>query len=236
MKARSYHCTDEELLVIGNRLSESLKRDLKDFASLSPQFDEGYVMGVDDKIGICTELMSPESEIVMLKTATTRLHETMRNLRALASKLSIYLKLAKADAPLTAAEFGLTKLFRKIRSRDVDSMLRQLRVVTDNLHTYHKALVRHGMPEAFPKQLNAAALSINADKQKQLTIVNARSELMQANMEKMNDLYEIMKEISRAGKLLYRKTDAVKAQDYILRELLKKVRADRRAARAKGLR
>jgi hypothetical protein len=224
MKVRSYNCKDEELPLIGKYLSANLKRDLKDFVLLSSHFDEAYALKFEEKVRECAELVPSESEAVTLKTVTARLHETIRNMSAPVGKLSIYLKLAKADAPLSAADFGVTKLLQKIRSKDVDGLSRQLRTVTDNIHTYYTALTRHGMPETVAKQLNSAAQSIDADRRTLFEITGVRLELLKRNIDKMNDLYEAIKEVVRAGKKLYRKTNPDKAQDYVFRDLLDKIR------------
>ncbi|MDR0757109.1 MAG: hypothetical protein LBF85_04605, partial [Tannerella sp.] len=107
MKVRSYNCKDEELPIVGKYILASLKRDLKDFISQSPLFSEDYVLKFDQNVRECAELVPPESDLATLKTVTARLHETMRNMNAPVGKLSIYLKLAKADAPRSVAEFGV---------------------------------------------------------------------------------------------------------------------------------
>ncbi|MDR1601679.1 MAG: hypothetical protein LBS42_04540 [Tannerella sp.] len=224
MKVRSYNCKDEELPLIGKYLSESLKRDLKGFTALSPRFDENYALQFDEKVRTCADFVPSESESVTLKVITSRMHETIRSMSAPVSKLSIYLKLAKAAAPLSAADFGVTKLLQKIRIKEVDSLLRQLRTVTDNIHTYHTALTQHGMPATIPKQLLDAAESIDADRRTLFEINGVRQELLKRNMDKMNDLYEAIKEIARMGKKLHRKTNPERANDYVFRELLDRVR------------
>jgi hypothetical protein len=222
--SRNYHCKDEELPVVAGFLAVSLKRDLKDFNELSPLFDDAYLLKYKDQIETCRAMMPSEEETVALKTITSRLYASIDGLHIQATKLSIYIQLGQADIPVSAADFGITKLFHKIRSKDVEGLLHQLRIVTDNIQIYRMALTQLGMPDTLPAQLGAAVASITSDNMTQYEIVSARRELVQSNMGKMNDLYAIMQEIIRVGRALYRKQNPAKADDYTFTELLKQVR------------
>jgi hypothetical protein len=131
--SRNYHCKDEELPVVAGFLAVSLKRDLTWFNELSPLFDEAYLLKFNDRIKTCTDMMPSEEERVALKTITSQLYATIDGLHIQATKLSIYIQLSQAGIPVSVADFGITKLFHKIRSKDVEGLLHQLRIVTDNI-------------------------------------------------------------------------------------------------------
>ena len=51
-----------------------------------------------------------------------------------------------------------------------------------------------------------------------------RKAIVQNNLGLFNSLYEQLTELLRVGKILYKATDAVKAQEYTFTSLLKQVR------------
>jgi hypothetical protein len=74
---RSYNCKDEELPVICRYALPYLKRDLADFATFSPVFNDDYVEKFTAKINLVDELVLPNIEINELKKITKRLYLTM---------------------------------------------------------------------------------------------------------------------------------------------------------------
>jgi hypothetical protein len=224
MKLRNYKCKDEELPVVGGFLATSLKRDLNTFTELFPKFDGKYLDEFKERIRASIDIVPSEEETVELKTITHRLHGTIESLRAPVSKLSIYVKLGQAQIPLSTSDFGITKLLQKIHSKDVEGLLHQLRIVTDNIHTYRAALTQQGLSETILAQINDAAESAAADNTLQYEIVSKRRHLVQTNLDTLNDLFANIQEITNTGKAIYKKTDPAKAVDYTFQNLLRHVR------------
>jgi hypothetical protein len=199
MKTRNYKCKDEELPVVGGFLAESFKRDINDFKALSPKFDEKYLDEFKGRIKTCLEVVPPVEETVLLKVITNRIYGTIESLHAPISKLSIYVKLGQVLIPISTADFGITKVLQKIHSKDVEGLLHQLRIVTDNIHTYRAALTQQGLSEAIITLINDAAESLAADNTQQYGIVSTRRKLVQSNLDTMNDLYANIQELTGVG-------------------------------------
>jgi hypothetical protein len=134
--------------------------------------------------------------------------------------LAGYIKLAK----LSATDFGITLLRRKIRAKDAEGTLQNLRLVTANMQTFKAPLSAEGMTDELAVRLENTAASITADNQKQYEISSARKELVQNNCYLLNDLFRRLTEICDIGKILYRKTAPLKAQEYTFSALIKQVR------------
>lgn len=105
---RKSNCKDEELPVICKFASFSLKRDLSDFSSYSPRFNEAYVGSFETRITEVTELVEPKSETVQLKTITERLYGNMDGLINPINRLTGYINLAHESLRVSPADFGLT--------------------------------------------------------------------------------------------------------------------------------
>jgi hypothetical protein len=221
---RNYHCKDEELPVICEYASFSLKRDLSDFKSYSPKFNESYVTGFDAKIAIASELVNPRTETAELKAITLQLYTTMDGIIEPANRLEGYIKLAKNKLPVSVADFGIPVLRKKIYAKDAEGVIHNLRLVISNIEKYKEALTAEGLTEALTQQLENAIVSVNADNDKQYEILSGRKELVQSNLVIFNDLYGQLSEICDVGKILYKRNNPDKLQEYTFSYLLKKVR------------
>ncbi|MDR0605458.1 MAG: hypothetical protein LBG80_14255, partial [Bacteroidales bacterium] len=120
--------------------------------------------------------------------------------------------------------FGLTALKQKLRSRDSEGVLKNLRTVTTNLETYRSQLSEQGFDQSLITRFTDALTFIDADNQHQFEIVNRRKTIVANNIELVNDLYKTIIEICDVGKAIYKSKDALKVKDYTFSELKKNVR------------
>jgi hypothetical protein len=132
--------------------------------------------------------------------------------------------MAKHNIPLSIADFGLTSLRRKIRAKDMEGTLQNLRLVASNVLAYRNELTAEGLTDELIHRLEDAFTSITADNQKQYEMLSARKELVQNNLYLLNDLSRRLTEICNIGKILYRKTAPQKAKEYTFTNLVKQVR------------
>jgi hypothetical protein len=224
MVTRIYNCKDEELPVIGSYLAFSLKRDLADFTAFSPKFDNDYAAEIEMKLNTCLELVSPKEETSELKIITKRLYSTIGSLTENANALSVYIKMAKTEIPISVKDFGISLLRDKARRKDAEGVIQALHVVTGNIRKYREPLMKQGATDGFIDRFTAAGKSIFEDNRKQYEISGNRKELVQSNVALFNELYNRISEICEVGKALYKGKDAKKLQEYTFTELIKRVR------------
>ena len=125
---------------------------------------------------------------------------------------------------ISSADFGLTKLRKSVRSRDVENVFTLLRTVENNIVKYKQALTAQGLTEELAAKFSDASTTLSEDKKRSYTIVSTRMALVQNNMGTLNDLYDQFKQISDIGKILYKQTDKAKLKDYTFAHLMKQVR------------
>jgi hypothetical protein len=224
LKTRNYNCKDEELPVVCRYALSCLKRDLADFTAFSPLFNEDYVQNFTEKIELADELVSPKIETDDLKKITKHLYLTMDSLLDPIAKIRGYLRLAKDSVPVSAKDFGLTLLSRKIASRDAEGVKQNLLVVNSYLKKYKEPLIAVGLNEAIIGQFGDAVSSITTDNQLQFDIVSRRKTIVQNNLEALNELYGQLMELLSVGKSLYKNTDTLKSKEYVFSSLIKNVR------------
>jgi hypothetical protein len=221
---KNFKCNNEELPVIGGFVYFKNKRDLLDFTAFSPKFDGSYVLTFDANIKTCSELVTSKEETVKLKVITTRMYSTMDSLTGLVNNLSIYIKMAKTDIPISAADFGIPALRKAIHRRNAESVLQNLHILNNCILQYKNELIGQGLSDAVISSFTSAAVSIRDDNQKQYEIVSNRKELVQNNIELFNRLYAQINEICLVGKALNKGKDEKKVKDYTFSELMKQVR------------
>ena len=221
---KNYKCKQEELPVIAGYLNFSLKRDLADFTAFSPKFNPAYLVAFEDKIKTATELLNPKVETTELKIITARLYSCIDSLIGSVNNLSTYIKMAGAGVPISAADFGLTLLRKKIQLKDAEGVLQGLRLVRTNIDHYKDVLMIQGLSEAAIAELDAAMTSIAADNQAQYEIKESRKELVQGNINFLDGLYADVIELCEVGKNLYRGKNPQKLAEYTFSDLLKNVR------------
>jgi hypothetical protein len=225
MAERIYNCKSEEVPVIGGYLLFVLKRDLNDFSAHFPKiFTNEYVTGLEQKIAEVNNLLNPNTETVVLKDTTNRLYSAMDSLIEPVNKVAGYIKFSKGAIAISSKDFGLTSLRQKIRSRDAEGVLKNLKTVINNLERYRVPLIEQGLDENIITHFNDAIGIIDTNNQRQFEIVNKRKTIVANNETLINDLYKIISEICNVGKLIYKGKDQLKVKDYTFNELKKKVR------------
>ncbi|MDR3245502.1 MAG: hypothetical protein LBT50_03620 [Prevotellaceae bacterium] len=223
-KERNYKCKDEELTVICRNVRLVLGRDLPDFSAYSPIFNDEYVNDFGNKIDSVDELITPKIETDELKKITKRLYKTVDDLVDPITKIRGYLRLAKDNVGLSAKDFGLTLLLKKINAKDAEGIRQNLLVVNAYLNKYGEALVAVGMTNDVFEQFKDAIAAVTDDNKRQFEIVSNRKAIVQNNLNVLNGLYNQLMEILNIGKLLYHGKDALKEKEYTFATLLKSVR------------
>jgi hypothetical protein len=220
---KDYRCNNEELPVIGGFVAFNLKRDLTDFATFSPKFDGDYVTAFEAKIKKCSELISSKEETAKLKVITSRMYSTMDGVTGVINRLTIYIRMAKTDIPISTVDFCIPALRKAIRRRDAEAVLQNMHIMNNCISQYKDILINQGFSDSAINLLTSAIVSIHDDNQKQYEIVTNRKELVQNNMELFNDLYAQIIGICEIGKTIF-KGNTKRVKDYTFSELMKQVR------------
>ncbi len=221
---RNFNCKNEELPIICGFSAISLARDLEAFAAYSPQFNSEYVDIYKANIDAAHELVQPKAETVQLKMLNEHIYSTLDSLITDANHMEGYLMLAKKAVPLSASDFGLTQLRKSCRSRDLENVLTQMRTVKGNMMRYGTELATKGMTEAFVEKFAETEAQLAENRNAKYGIVSNRAAIVQNNMGTLNALYDQFTEICTIGKILFKKTDKAKLNDYTFSYLLKQVR------------
>jgi hypothetical protein len=222
---REYGCKNEELPVLCGFVSYSFKRDLADFTAFSGKFTQNYADELDQKISNANNLVSPESESILMKGITKRMYGSLDNLNYMVHQLEQHIDFTENQLGITTTDLKLSELYRKILNRDVEAVQMLAKGVFQILEPHVTVLTEAGMPQNLLADMKAAVDSITAGKQQRYEILSQRKALVENNLGELNELYAQLNEILNTGKILYKKTDPVKYKEYTFSALLKRVRA-----------
>jgi len=221
---RNFNCKNEELPVICGFVAISLERDYSFFSDYSPVFDGVYLEGYKAKITLVEELVNPTSETKVLKLITEHSYSVLDGLIDPINRVEGYIALAGKKVPLSPTDFGLALLRKSARSRDVENVLSQLRIVNSNIGKYRTELTETGLTDALAAVFIDAVTTLSDDKKRSYELISNRAALVQNNMGMLNDLNDQLVSICDIGKILFKQTDKAKLKDYTFAQLLKKVR------------
>ncbi|MEI6680908.1 MAG: hypothetical protein WCL21_20025 [Mariniphaga sp.] len=221
---RHYSCKDEELPVICGFALSSFKHDQNVFEAYSPRFKKPYDEQFDKRIADLSEMVAPLSETQEVKRINDIIHQQMSDLTEGADRLGGYLDYMKPELILSEAGFGIKGLREGISKKDVEKVLSSLHTVSTNIKKHKAALTAVGLTEDLSSKFAAAEKAISKNKQDAHAISANRTEIVQANLTQFNDLHTQLKEILKAGKILYQKNDPAKYKEYTFSHLRKGVR------------
>ena len=229
---RDYSCKDEELAPICNYAANGLNRDLADFSTFSPNFNNDYLSGFKARILNASDLVEPQSETQELKIITLRFHSTLDGLIDPLNRLTGYINLAKLEQTISLSDFGIKYLRKSIVSGDAEGVIQALHTLNGNIIKYKDLLKAQGMPDDLVARFANAATAVAEDKQKQFSIISNRKHIVQSNLDSLNELYGQLSEILKVGKILYKTADPLKSKEYTFAELKKQVHREVKAVPA----
>ncbi|MGD9994028.1 MAG: hypothetical protein AB7S69_12065 [Salinivirgaceae bacterium] len=227
---REFRCKEEELPMLCGYVLYSFRRDLPDFSSFSGKFTPAYADAFEQKITSAQNLLTPESETILMKGITRRMYASLDGLSYKVTQLEQHIRFAEAQLDFKVSDLKLSDLRNSIRNKDVEAVQLLMKQIFQILEPKQSHLTEAGMPENLLADMKTTVASITADKQQRYELLSQRKALVENNQGELNTLNADLNEILQVGKALYKKTDPVKYKEYTFSALLKRVRAAAKAA------
>ncbi len=154
------------------------------------------------------------------KEATRLLYAEADVLNGNLNFLSTYMK----DAGLSTAVVSEVK--ENINDSDIEAAVLGLRDLKPYVASHEQVLLENGMAADFLVYLDETIVSLEAKNKLQNTVMNARKELVSANLAEYKSLYAYVSNIAAKGKLVFKGT--VKVDEYVISKIIKRMRAPER--------
>ena len=221
----------EELPAVAEFIYASFNRDLALFTDYSPDFNAAYVTNLRDQIDDLTEVVFPKTLTQQGKLVTARIVSNLARLKILNDLTDSYVKRAGSALTVPPADFGCRDLRRKIKSGDVEGVVKALRIVLQNMDANLEALMTKGLKEAAKTEMNALPDTLTADNTLQNNNIQARNQLVNDNIDLFDALYATMRDVAEAGKVIHKTISGTpeRVADFTVSVLLRRVRNERRA-------
>lgn len=224
----------EEVPAIGRFLIDSLTTDFADFTALSPLYNAGYLTNANGKLAVVEGLINPKQLTAELKVITLRMLSTMEGLRGKIDKLERYIDLA-SGLTIGKKDFGIGKVRSEINQRDVEGLIGALKDLLKNVNNNMAALVAVGYSAAQHTALQTAKSDLTADNTAQNAKVNERDNKVIANYGLLNEFWDIMTDIGKSGRAIYKTSFPNKVDDYTIAALKRRIRQEQLKQKLFGL-
>ncbi len=214
----------EELPVMGRFLRDSFTRDLPDFTNFSPIFSAAYKSSFDAKLVQVEGLVSTSFYIKDIKKLTDTLYNDVDKLRPMMTQLEGWVRLAKSNLTILPKDFGIKQVRDKINRKDVEGLLKAVKVVAENVQANATALGSVGATTAAATAVQTLITKIKNENDEQNRKMNLKEEAVQANKSVIDELWTIMTDVMDAGKRLYKYTNKAKLGDYTKTMIMTRIR------------
>lgn len=218
----------EELPILSEMVARSLERDLADFSAYSPDFNAAYLEAFKVKITAVEELINPKSMLAEQKVITERLYANMESLRDPLNRLEGYVKRAKDQLTMASKDFGIVQVRRNLGKKDVETVLAGLKVLMQNIQANLNALKPKGFTDEALALIEKLSKEIKVDSLDQQSKINARRQMIADNAKTLNDLFNQIRDVLETGKILYKRRQPLKLEDYTLTKLRRSIRSERK--------
>lgn len=222
-----FACRIDELVPLARLLRVSYLRDQADFQALLPEdYTAAFLTDYDARLAAADALEATSVQIARRMVFTERLAGVYKQLPQLLDFLAARVRRA---APLTvpADRFGLEQARRARNNDDHAGLEAALKTLLQNIGANAAALAAKGQQPQDTQQLQDLYDALVADTTSQGSQMSTQEGNTEENLTVLNALYEPMSHLFSDGKALYGRSD--KAKDYTFRQLLKRVRRERKA-------
>lgn len=230
MEKKRFNCKMEALPVIAGFLLESYNADFELFIQYSPIFSPQFVLGVKEKQAICYQSAKPTDVLRLQKVVTTKILDQSGKLRLTMNQIEGYLKFAAADLDIAVKDFPLNKIRSGISKSNVEGVLDNGRNLITYLKRNEGPLVAKGMKPEMITSLTTELDNIERLNTNQNVKKNERSRTKVVNIKVLNELWDDLDIIMKAGRAIFRGVDNVKLKEYTMTSLIKRVHNETSAA------
>ena len=224
-----FKCRIDELVPLARLLRVSYVRDQADFQELLPEdYTTAFLTDYDAHVAAADALEATSVQIAKRMVFTERIAELYKGLPRTLDFLAARVRRA---TPLTVPtdRFGLEQARRARNNDDHSGLEAALKTLLQNMEANKAALAAKGQKPADTQQLQDLYEALVKDTTSQGSQMSAQKGNTEENMTVLNALYAEMTHLFNDGKALYSRSDKAKAEDYTFRQLLKRVRRERKA-------
>ncbi len=211
----NYKGEAEAIIVRAEVIADQLAADLDAFTAKFPFINEDYVTALNASIATSNELPLDNQVVGNIKLLTADVNAQVVLGRYALSDLNTYAKLTYKTDITKQRSFGQAKWEEAYT--DQEKMENALQYANDQaaLAPFATELAAKGFSVSDNENLLTIAANINSRNRLQEGAINQRPVTTQERIVQYNSMWEMVKDVSLAAKMLYR-NDAAKYRQYLL--------------------
>lgn len=210
----------EEYVPLGTFLMVSFDRDQREIEAKFPKLDAAYKGAFGSQIERVKQLEGTLELTEEQKTATRSLYAKGTEVNGELNFLSSYMR----DAGLSTTVVSAVK--KELHVDNIEAAVLGLRNLKPYLVAHKIVLGENGMSSEFLSYLDDAIVVLEDLNRLQNSVMNARKELVSANMADYKALYAYISNVAAKGKLVYK--GLVKEDEYVITKIIGRMRAPER--------
>lgn len=225
---------NEEVLRVAGYVFNSYKRDVKDFKAFSTLFNDPFTAEFEAKFNELKELVEPQALTSELKKVTASLNEALSHMLELASRLDAFIGFAGRESLPKPGAFNLQFVRKYLHAHNVDAFYKAVSVTISEIEAHKAELTKGGMPATFGNEIaqqKDKIFKLNQDRQAKLS---ERKQLVVTNIAKIEEMITLISKINKFGKLIYKKSNPEKVDDYTIASLIQQAQQQARAESKKA--
>ncbi|MDR1879039.1 MAG: hypothetical protein LBQ64_05690 [Bacteroidales bacterium] len=215
----------EDLPVIADFVIVSLRRDLANFSTYSPKFNDSYLDVFEGKIAKVKSVIAGKIFTKELSKVTINLKDAVGELRPKLNKIEGYVKMADKSLSTTIVGFGISAVRQPLNRGNVEGVTKTLGDLLHIIENNRNVLSEQGLSDEMVNVLRNAREEIERLNNLQNQIISQRAIAVEENSAVFDDLWKTISETLTAGRSLYKGVDAARIKDYTLTELEKKLKS-----------
>jgi hypothetical protein len=224
MKTKQFSLKYEELPAFGEFVETSFLLDRELFAAFSPRYANGFAEEYRNKLEAAKQLTVPQVLTGERKKATENLYASMDAMLVLMEKLKHYCKLATEEKlSFHISDLRIPELRKKIRRHNSEASILGAKSVHQLVQKDLQVLEEAGFTKERQEELKNLIVALESSNKAQNDLLNERRRLIEENTTLLNELWDMIRNIMHAGRIIHRDSPLRKTE-YTIKNVTSRVR------------
>ncbi len=224
VKYKTSNFSKSELPTVGDFVHEVFTRDHAEFTAFNPAFADPYSENFQQSVLSLMNAEVPADKIASTKIVTNRLYKKVDNSKIFIRKADYYVARAEGSIDPAPENFGFAEMRKARSSKNVEAFHAAGMNVKRRMINNQEALLQAGMPQQLIDNFTTLLQEIYDDNQLQNKLMNERDLLTVEYETKINTLWNFIKEVCEAGKIIFDGVSPEKVKDYTFNNIKSRVR------------
>jgi hypothetical protein len=223
-KSKNFSLKFEELPAFGEFVETSFLLDRELFAAFSPRYAKGFAEEYRNKLEAAKQLTVPQVLTGERKKATENLYATMDAVLVLMEKLQHYCILATEEKlSFHVVDLRIPELRISLRRHNSEASILGAKSVQQLVQKDLPVLEEAGFTKERQEELKNLILTMESTNKAQNDLLNERRRLIEDNTALLNELWEMIRNIMSAGRIIHR-DNPLRKTEYTVKNLKSRVR------------